>query len=109
MKIALVVPGGVDHSGEVRVIPALLALIRRVSAGHELHVFATHQEDAPGTWQLEGAQIHNIGLPRTPWRALRSIFAKLLRLLIVRNEVLYRLRFFGRSPLPAQLGYLLLI
>jgi glycosyltransferase involved in cell wall biosynthesis len=76
MKIALVVPGGVDRSGEVRVIPAVLALIRRVSTVHELHVFATHQEDAPGTWQLEGAQIHNIGLPRTPWRSLRSIFAE---------------------------------
>lgn len=76
MKIALVVPGGVDRSGEVRVIPALLALIRRVSTLHELHVFATHQEDSPSTWQLEGAQVHNIGLPRTPWRSLRSIFAE---------------------------------
>ena len=76
MKIALVVPGGVDHSGEVRVIPALLALIRRVSAGHELHVFATHQEDAPGMWKFEGAQVHNVVLPRTLWRALRSIFAE---------------------------------
>ena len=27
MRIALVVPGGVDRSGEYRVIPALLALI----------------------------------------------------------------------------------
>jgi glycosyltransferase involved in cell wall biosynthesis len=76
VKIALVVPGGVDRSGEVRVIPALLALVRRVSAAHELHVFATHQENAPGVWQLEGAQVHNIGLPRTPWRALSSIFAE---------------------------------
>ena len=76
MKIALVVPGGVDRSGEVRVIPALLGLIRRIAAVHELHVFATHQEQAPGSWRLEGAQIHNIGLPRTPWRALRSILAE---------------------------------
>ena len=76
MKIALIVPGGVDRSGEVRVIPALLALIRRLSTAHEPHVFATHQENEPGTWQLEGAQVHNIGLPRTPWRALRRIFAE---------------------------------
>jgi glycosyltransferase involved in cell wall biosynthesis len=76
LKIALVVPGGVDRSGEVRVIPALLALIRRLGATHELHVFATHQESTPGPWELEGAQVHNVGLPRTAWRALRSIFAE---------------------------------
>lgn len=76
MKIALIVPGGVDRSGEVRVIPALLALIRRLAAEHELHVFATHQEPAPGSWQLEGARVHNIGLPRTAWRALRCIWAE---------------------------------
>jgi glycosyltransferase involved in cell wall biosynthesis len=74
MKIALIVPGGVDRSGEVRVIPALLALIRRLGAEHELHVFATHQEPVAGSWPLEGASIHNIGLPRTPWRALRCIW-----------------------------------
>ena len=49
MKVALIVPGGVDRSGEVRVIPALLALIRRLAADHELHVFATHQEPTPGS------------------------------------------------------------
>jgi glycosyltransferase involved in cell wall biosynthesis len=38
MKIALVVPGGVDRSGEYRVIPALLALIARLSLQHEIHV-----------------------------------------------------------------------
>lgn len=76
MKIALIVPGGVDRSGEVRVIPALLALIRRLGAEHELHVFATHQEPTPGSWPLEGARVHNIGLPRTAWRALRCIWAE---------------------------------
>ena len=48
VKIALIVPGGVDRSGEVRVIPALLALIRRLAVTHELHVFATHQEPQAG-------------------------------------------------------------
>ena len=76
MKIALVVPGGVDRSGEVRVIPALLALIRRLGSDHELHVFATHQEPIEGDWDLEGARIHNLGLPRTIWRALKAVRAE---------------------------------
>jgi glycosyltransferase involved in cell wall biosynthesis len=76
VKVALIVPGGVDRSGEVRVIPALLALIRRLASAHELHVFATHQEPAPASWSLEGARIHNIGLPRTAWRAVRCVLAE---------------------------------
>src|SRR5262245_49186123 len=76
MKIALVVPGGVDRSGEVRVIPALLALIRRLSSAHELHVFTTHQEPAADEWELYGAQIHNLGLPRTIWRALKAVHSE---------------------------------
>lgn len=76
MKIALIVPGGVDRSGEMRVIPAVLALIRRLGEDHDLHVFATHQEPAPGSWLLEGARIHNLGLPRTAWRAANMILAE---------------------------------
>jgi glycosyltransferase involved in cell wall biosynthesis len=73
MKIALVVPGGVDRSGEFRVIPALLALIERLSAHHEVHVFALHQQPAPGAWDLLGAAVHNIGRGATRWRAVRAI------------------------------------
>ncbi|HEY8520467.1 MAG TPA: glycosyltransferase family 4 protein [Gammaproteobacteria bacterium] len=76
MKVAMVVPGGVDRSGERRVIPALLALLGRLAAEHEVHVFATHQEPAPGRWRLEGAHIHNLGQPRTAWRAVRLIAAE---------------------------------
>jgi hypothetical protein len=36
MRIALVVPGGVDRSGENRVIPVLLALISRLSVHHDV-------------------------------------------------------------------------
>jgi len=61
MKIALVVPGGVDRSGEYRVVPALLALVERLAARHEVHVFALRQEAAPGRWMLLGAHVHNIG------------------------------------------------
>jgi glycosyltransferase involved in cell wall biosynthesis len=72
MKIALITPGGVDPLG-VKVIPVLLTLIRRLSRDHNVHVFTTHQEPSPGGWQLEGAQIHNIGSSRTPWRTLRAV------------------------------------
>lgn len=76
MKVAMVVPGGVDASGEVRVIPALLALLGRLAAEHDLHVFATHQEPLPGNWLLAGAKVHNLGLPRTAARALRAVLAE---------------------------------
>ncbi len=73
MKIALVVPGGVDRSGEYRVIPALLGLIRRLAAVHDVHVFALSQEPGPGEWRLEGAHVHNVGVARTRPRAVRAI------------------------------------
>ncbi|MEO8746255.1 MAG: glycosyltransferase family 4 protein [Rhodanobacter sp.] len=73
MKIALVVPGGVDRSGEFRVIPALLALIERLARVHEVHVFVLRQEAAPCNWKLVGASIHNIGDGWTPLRAIVAI------------------------------------
>ncbi|GAC1501641.1 MAG: glycosyltransferase family 4 protein [Steroidobacteraceae bacterium] len=73
MKIALVVPGGVDRSGQYRVIPALLALIARLSSLHEVHVFALAQEARPADWDLAGAHIHNIGDCHTRLRAIRAI------------------------------------
>ena len=73
MKLALVVPGGVDRSGEVRVIPALVALIDRLARTHEVHVFALHQEAATDTWQLAGATVHNIGEDWTQLRAIATI------------------------------------
>jgi glycosyltransferase involved in cell wall biosynthesis len=76
MKVALVVPGGVDRGGERRVIPALLALIERLAAHHEVHVFALRQEAAPGTWLLRGAHVHNIGDGWTSPRAVRAILAE---------------------------------
>ncbi len=63
MRIALVVPGGVDRSGTERVIPALLSLIERLARKHEVHVVALRQEAAPGQWPLLGATVHNLGLP----------------------------------------------
>ena len=76
MKLALVVPGGVDRSGEFRVIPALLALIERLARTHEVHVFALRQEAAAGRWQLAGATVHNIGDGWTRLRAIAAIRAE---------------------------------
>ncbi|WP_445146802.1 glycosyltransferase family 4 protein [Dyella sp. Tek66A03] len=76
MKLALVIPGGVDRSGEFRVIPALLALIERLARTHDVHVFALHQEGAAGSWELVGATIHNIGDGWTRLRAIAAIRAE---------------------------------
>ncbi len=76
MKIALVVPGGVDRSGEHRVVPALLALLERLAARHEVHVFALRQEAEPGEWMLLGARVHNVGGRgglSSQWRAIAAI------------------------------------
>jgi glycosyltransferase involved in cell wall biosynthesis len=72
MKLAIVVPGGVDRGGEHRVIPALLSLIARLSRRHEVHVFALRQEPKPARWPLAGATVHNIG---DGWQVPRAVAA----------------------------------
>ncbi len=64
------VPGGVDPSGEYRVIPALLALLRRLTMSHEVEVFALRQQREPAEWTLYGARVHNLGAGRTRPRAV---------------------------------------
>lgn len=76
MKIALVVPGGVDRSGEYRVIPALLALIARLSSRDEVHVFTLAQEPRADRWDLLGARIHNVGARHSRLRAIQAIRAE---------------------------------
>ena len=77
MKIAIVVPGGVDRSGTHRVIPCLLWLIERlVRAGDEVHVFALGQEPRPGRWQLLGAEIHNAGARPRRVRTLAAMLGE---------------------------------
>ena len=73
VRIALVVPGGVDRSGEYRVTPALLALIRRLALRDEVHVLALRQEDDACDWDFAGARIHNVGSRRTRLRAVRAV------------------------------------
>jgi glycosyltransferase involved in cell wall biosynthesis len=81
VRLAIVVPGGVDRSGTERVIPALLWLIERLAARHETHVFALAQEPRPGDWTLRGAAVHNLGLAaRARWPG-EALFAAGRRLL----------------------------
>ncbi len=82
MRLAIVVPGGVDRSGRERVIPALLWLIERLARRHEVHVFALAQEPRPGDWMLRGAAVHNLGLAsrsRWPGEALFAAGRRLTR------------------------------
>jgi glycosyltransferase involved in cell wall biosynthesis len=76
MRIALVVPGGVDRSQEFRIIPALIALIERLAVCNEVHVFSLYQEPDPAEWYVAGAQVYNIGRRHTRLRAVRAIAAK---------------------------------
>ncbi|MEO6325020.1 MAG: glycosyltransferase [Thermoanaerobaculia bacterium] len=61
MRIGLVIPGGVDPSGEERVIPALLWLIERLARRHEVHVFSLFQLTRAQTFSFRGAHVHDLG------------------------------------------------
>jgi glycosyltransferase involved in cell wall biosynthesis len=61
MRIGLIVPGGVDRSAQVRVIPVLLALVERLSRRHEVLVIATNQETESCNYELLGARVVNLG------------------------------------------------
>lgn len=83
MKIALIVPGGVDPSGRVRVIPVLLSLIQRLARRHQVLVAPLSPAPEPVSYQLGGARIVSLGrLPnRLPgiaflqrWRRLLAAF-----------------------------------
>ena len=76
MKIAIVVPGGVDRSGDCKVIPVLLSLLERLSIRDDIHVFALMQEPQPASWDLLGARVHNIGARNTRLRAIGAVCAE---------------------------------
>jgi glycosyltransferase involved in cell wall biosynthesis len=77
VRLALVVPGGVDRSGRERVIPALLWLIERLARRHNVHVFALSQEKEPGDYALLGAHVHNLGMPsRSAWPGQALLLTK---------------------------------
>jgi glycosyltransferase involved in cell wall biosynthesis len=69
MKIALIVPGGVDRSGEYRVIPAVLALLRQWMPRHEVHVYSLAPEPDTSRWKFGDAFVHPVGPKAGPPRA----------------------------------------
>ncbi|MGH7551763.1 MAG: glycosyltransferase family 4 protein [Longimicrobiales bacterium] len=73
MRIALVVPGGVDRSGTQRVLPCVLWLIEELVREHDVHVFALRHEPEPARWELLGAAVTNIGTRPTTARTARAI------------------------------------
>ena len=73
MRVALVVPGGVDQSGEYRVIPAFVSLIGRLATRVELHVFALEHLACAGRWELAGAPVQNTGRPFVTVRTSANI------------------------------------
>ena len=97
VKLALVVPGGVDESGTERVIPALLWLIERLARRHDVHVFALSQEPMPCDWPLLGARVHNVGTTRGRRRRFLRLFAGEQR--VAPFDVVHAI--FGGVGLPA--------
>ncbi|HEY6126131.1 MAG TPA: glycosyltransferase family 4 protein [Steroidobacteraceae bacterium] len=73
MKVALVVPGGVDRPGGTLVIPALMSLVGRLAARHELRVFTLYQEPQPSRWSVLGAHVINVGARQRHARAVAAI------------------------------------
>ena len=96
MKIAFVIPGGVDRSGRDRVVPMFLWLIERIASRHELHVFVLDYYEHPVTYPLLGAVVHDLGRTTAPPARTTVILAvrNALRVVIAR-----RMRFHGRQPL----------
>lgn len=79
MRVALLVPGGVDRTGEYRVIPCLLWFIERMAAEVDLHVFALNQEPRPASYPLLGAEVHNIGARPRRLRLCTAILTRHVR------------------------------
>lgn len=64
MRVALVVPGGVDRSLTECVIPALLWLVEELGRRVEVVVFALGHGPEPGTWEVPGARVVDLGALR---------------------------------------------
>lgn len=79
MRIALVVPGGVDPSGTERVIPVLLWYIERLARRHSVDVFALRQPAVPPRYSLLGATVHAARGKMPRWDLLSALRREHLR------------------------------
>lgn len=68
MKILIIVPGGVDPSGEKAIIPALLSLYKQLSTRHEVVIIATRHHSELKEYRLMGCEV--ISLPQMRNRQL---------------------------------------
>ena len=101
MKVALVVPGGVDASGTHRVIPCLLWQIERLARACELHVFSVLGEPAGGRYELLGARVRVAGERPARARTLAALAAE------HRRAPFDVIQGFWASPVAAAAGALL--
>ena len=101
MKVALVVPGGVDPSGTHRVIPCLLWLMERVARACELHVFSVMGEPARSAYPLLGARVHVANARPARARTLASLAAE------HRRAPFHVVHGFWASPVATAAGALL--
>jgi glycosyltransferase involved in cell wall biosynthesis len=79
MRIALVVQGGFDRSGEARVVPALLAFAARLARRHDLHVFALRHYADACQYPLLGATVHDLGGRGASGRGAARLWRALVR------------------------------
>jgi glycosyltransferase involved in cell wall biosynthesis len=112
MKIGLIVPGGVDRSGRVLVIPVLLALIERLASRHEVVVVSLDPNAQPSEYELLGARVVNIGSirarTRLSWAA--SALGRLVSALRTTGggfDLLHAFWVFPQGTLAVAAGFLL--
>lgn len=111
MRIALIVPGGVDRSGRERVIPVLLALIRRLARRHQVFVIALEQEREWCRYPLLGATVINLGQVNGRGRVARWMIRLRRLIAALRSEgghfdVLHAFWVRGQGSLAAAAGRL---
>jgi glycosyltransferase involved in cell wall biosynthesis len=112
MRIALIVPGGVDRSGRERVIPVLLAFVERLARRHHVLVIALDQEPEPSRYPLLGATVVNVGQLRDVgrWQRWRTRLERVMQALHNeggRYDVLHALWVRGPGSLAVTAGRLL--
>lgn len=105
MKVALIVPGGVDRSGTHRVIPCLLWLIERISREHDVHVFSMRGGEGRDRYRLLGATVHQVG--GTGRRALPTLVSVLREHRREAFSVLHAVWVSGPGMVAAAAGRLL--
>jgi glycosyltransferase involved in cell wall biosynthesis len=65
-RLALIVPGGLDPSGDTRIIPGLLWLAERLAHRHDLEVFSLRQCERPSVFDVHGVRVWDAGLATCP-------------------------------------------